>query len=167
MTARPESPRSPSQGIREGVFDLSSIAPADRHWWTHEFASQIVIGQVGARVEYPDSKPQVIRWEDPKLAFFLVDQRASVARHDRWATPAQAKLTPLAFCPGPFSKPTGATPVWITEAAFKAIYDTGFALRHHVSHGSGRGYAWDTVVTPFDRIAYSAWRVQELNPDAA
>lgn len=155
-----------SQGVREGLFDLSSIAPPVRHWWTRGFASRILIDGTGVRVEYPDSKSQSLRWDDPNLEFYLVDRRAPVARNDHWATPAQAKRTPLSLFPGPFGRPSRASPVWITEEAYKALYASGFAMRLHVNNGMGRGYASDATITVFRRKPYTMWTVKELNPNA-
>jgi len=154
------------QGVREGVYDLSGIAPTEPHWWTRGFASRIVIDSDGARVEYTNSGTRALRWDDPTLEFFLVDYRQPVARNDRWATPGQAKRTPFRFTPGSFSRPTSATPVWISEAAYQALYETGFALRLHVNNGGGRGYASDAVVTIFRKRPYALWSVRELNPNA-
>lgn len=151
-------------GTRE--FDLTAIAPSKRHWWTSHFASRILIDGTGITVEYSKSKTKRVRWDDPNLGFYLVDYRAPVARHDRWSTPAQAKQTPFSFCPGSFSNPNLAQPIWITEAAYQAIYDSGFAMRLHVSNGAGRSYAGDAIVTVFARKQYSLWKVAELNPNA-
>jgi hypothetical protein len=154
------------ESLERRTFDLSAIAPSKQHWWTTHFASRILIDGTGIIVEYPNSKTRMLRWDDPDLAFYLVDYRAPVARHDRWSTPAQAKRTPFSFCPGSFSSPTRAMPIWTTEAAYQALKDSGFAMRLHVSNGMGRGYAHDAVVTVFARKRYSLWAVAELNPNA-
>jgi hypothetical protein len=160
MSAPPQEPTA------ERMFDLSAIAPSEPHWWTIHFASRILIDGSGITVEYRNSKAKQLRWDDPNLGFFLVDYRAPVARNERWTTPAQAKRTPYSFSPGPFSAPTLAVPIWVTEDAYQAIYDAGFAMRLHVSHGGGREYSRDTIVTVFAKKRYTLWTVTELNPNA-
>lgn len=166
MSATPGANTLLPQRVREGVFDLSSIAPHERHWWTRGFASRVLINGTGVTVEYSDSRSQSLRWDNPNLEFYLVDYRAPVARNDHWGTPAQAKRTPFSFFPGPFGRPSTASTVWITEEAYKALYDSGFAARLHVNNGMGRGYSSDAIITVFRRKSYTTWTVKELNANA-
>lgn len=166
MSAEEPGDQPLRQEIHTGVFDLSAIGPPRRHWWARRFASRIIIDQAGVKVVYADSRTRELRWDDSKLEFFLVDYRAPAARNDHWATPAQAKRTPFSFCPGPFSSPTLAKPIWVTEDAYQALYDSGFAMRLHVSYGTGRSYARDAIVTVFAKKRFSLWTVTELNPNA-
>jgi hypothetical protein len=165
LPSQAESPVSAQTAIAAQSFDLTSLAPAERHFWTRGFADRLTIDGLGVRVEYARSRPQAFRWDDTKLEFFLVDWRAPAARNDRWATPSQAKRTPFQFFPGPFSRPTSASMVWITEPAYQALYHAGFARRLHACNGGGRSYARDAIVTIFSRKPPGRW-VRELNPNA-
>jgi len=148
------------------TFDLTSLSPPKRHFWTRGFATQLTIDGSGIRVEDSQSKPRTLLWVDPDLEFFLVDYRAPAARNDRWATPAQAKRTPFKFFPGPWNRPSAASYVWVTEAAYDALYRAGFAARLHVCHGAGRSYASDAIVTIFRRKPHRFGYIRELNPNA-
>jgi hypothetical protein len=148
------------------TFELSSIAPPVRHFWTRGFAERLTIDASGIRVEYAHSRAQTIQWNDSDLEFYTVDYRVPTARNDRWSTPAQARRTPFSFFPGPFGSPSSAWPVWVTEAAYNAIYQAGLAARLHAGLGSGRSFANDAVVTVFRRKPFRLWAVRELNPNA-
>jgi hypothetical protein len=154
-------------GIDSQVYDLSSLAPEVRHFWTRGFADRITIDGLGIRVEYTKGKPQVLRWDNPELEFYTVDFRQPVARRDRWATPSQASRTPFTFTPGPWGGASLASYVWISEAAYTAVQAAGFAARLHVYGGyPGRSYPFDAQITVFKRKPNRFWPSKELNPDA-
>lgn len=101
------------------------------------------------------------------MGFYLVDYRVPLARNDRWSTPAQAKVTPFYFVPDRWNRPfSRATAVWITEAVYQALYDSGYALHLHVSTGGGRSWPHDAVITIFQRKRFSWPFATELNPEA-
>lgn len=136
--------------IEAQSFDLTALAPPERHFWTSGYAARIRIDPEGIRVEYADSKSKTLGWNDPNLVFGLADLRSWIDEDGtvNGSTPAPGKE--FRFYPGSWGALSTASPVWITMEVFRALRAAGTAAGMHVFEGA---FDWKhNLLPPWTRV---------------
>jgi hypothetical protein len=69
--------------IRPQTFELAADGSAAHRFWKR-YPTRLVIDSSGIRVDYGPSKSRILRWDEPKLQFALLDFREVPHNRPPW-----------------------------------------------------------------------------------
>jgi len=65
------------------TFELATDGSTGRHFW-HRLPTRLTIDGNGIRIDYSPSKSRILRWDDPKLQYALLDFREAPHNRPPW-----------------------------------------------------------------------------------
>jgi len=136
--------------IRLQTFELATKSSTGQHFW-NRLPTRLTIDRDGIRIEYSPSKSRVLRWDDPKLQFALLDFRE--APHNRPPWVRHAKQLEFRYRPE-FVMSSFAIPEEVFQALSAAARSAGLILGPSVTGG---GIPAGTTVRHYARTPPRWW----------
>jgi hypothetical protein len=143
--------------IRAQTFELTVDRSQVQHFWDRH-PTRVAIDSDGIRIDYGPSKSRVLRWEDPRLQFALLDYREAPHNRPPWVRfPKQFEFR--------FRPELGVSSFAIPEPVYRALaaaaQSAGLALG---PSATGGGIPAGTKILHYARRRLRWWSRVRGNP---
>ncbi len=146
------------KAIRPQSYDLVTAGSADRHFW-HRPPTRLSLGPEGIRIDYGPTRSRVLRWDNPRFQFALLDFRE--AKHNRPPWVRHPKRFEFRYRPE-----LGTSAFAISEEAFEVLSDAAHSVGLILGPSVvGAGIPAGTKVSHYARKPLRWWsRVKGASP---